>query len=110
MKIPMKATKAMTYATRRLKADDEFQATRRDARVLNAIGRATYATRDVVAAPSKRDPLDHDGDGRKGGSKKPEQTGELPGLRAEYEKAVGKRPFMGWDADTLREKIAEAKD
>lgn len=32
---------------------------------------------------------------------------DLGSLREEYETAVGKRPFMGWDADTLRAKMAE---
>lgn len=30
-------------------------------------------------------------------------------LRDTYEKVVGKRPFMGWDAETLAAKIAEAR-
>lgn len=34
---------------------------------------------------------------------------DLTELRAEYERAVGKRPFHGWDAETLRAKIAEAE-
>lgn len=38
-----------------------------------------------------------------------EPANEIAALRAEYEAVVGKRPFMGWDADKLREKIAEAK-
>ncbi|MEO9230378.1 MAG: hypothetical protein ABI216_15740, partial [Devosia sp.] len=29
-------------------------------------------------------------------------------LRAEYEIVVGKKPFMGWQADELRKRIAEA--
>lgn len=33
---------------------------------------------------------------------------DMAELRAEYEKVFGKRPYMGWDARTLREKIAEA--
>ena len=32
---------------------------------------------------------------------------EMAELRAEYQRVVGKRPYMGWDADTLREKMAE---
>lgn len=56
-----------------------------------------------------RHPLDHDGDGRPGGSPKPEDTGDLATLRAEYAEAVGKRPFHGWDEATLRQKIAEAR-
>lgn len=39
----------------------------------------------------------------------PESHGEnLRALRAAYETKVGRRPFYGWDASTLREKIAEA--
>lgn len=30
-------------------------------------------------------------------------------LRADYEKVFGKKPFMGWKEDELREKIADAK-
>ena len=36
------------------------------------------------------------------------QDDELTDLRAQYQDAVGKRAYHGWDADTLREKIAEA--
>ncbi|WP_422366405.1 hypothetical protein [Pelagibius sp.] len=38
-----------------------------------------------------------------------QEDDDLAALRAEYEEAVGKKPFNGWDADTLREKIAAAK-
>ena len=41
--------------------------------------------------------------------KKPAADLAVSALREEYEAVVGKRPFMGWDADKLREKIAEAK-
>lgn len=41
-KIDLIASKAMTYATRRLVADDVFQASRRDARLLVAIGKAKF--------------------------------------------------------------------
>lgn len=39
---------------------------------------------------------------------KPAPSGddETTTLRAEYEAKAGKRPFMGWDADKLRDKIA----
>lgn len=87
--------KRSTYMTRALKAHDP-----RFARVLGKLG---YERSDMVAP----DPLDHDDDGRKGGSKK--QTGDdLAALRQAYKAKVGKRPFMGWDADALRAKIAEA--
>jgi len=52
------------------------------------------------------DPLDRDGDGKKGGSSKPPEADDLSTLRAEYHEKFGKRPFMGWDAATLREKLA----
>ena len=35
---------------------------------------------------------------------------DIAALREEYELALGKKPFMGWDVATLRAKIAEAKD
>lgn len=31
-----------------------------------------------------------------------------PALREEYKRVLGKKPFAGWNADKLREKIAEA--
>lgn len=62
---------------------------RRDASILQKLGRGTYMTRDMQAAEQRDDD-------------------ELSRLRAEYQDVVGKRPFHGWDADTLREKIAEA--
>ena len=33
---------------------------------------------------------------------------DLAAARADYEAKLGKKPFMGWDAKTLREKIAAA--
>lgn len=40
----------------------------------------------------------------------PENKGDdMAELRVEYERVIGKKPFMGWDADTLRQKITEAK-
>lgn len=54
----------------------------RYARVLSKLG---YERRDVVAEPD-----------------------ELALLRDEYKSLFGKKPFGGWDADKLREKIAEA--
>ena len=85
MKQKMKALKAMTYATRRLRAGDEFEASRRDARILAAIGRADYAP-------------------------DPEPVAPLADARAEYQAKIGKRPFHGWDIATIKAKIAEADD
>lgn len=60
----------------------------------------------IGSAESKPHPLDHDGDGKPGGSTAPEQTDDLPALRAKYQRVIGKRPFAGWSADVLKEKIA----
>lgn len=86
----MIAAKGFTYATRRLLPEDPFTArTRGDARALEALGKARYATRP--AEPGFTD------------------EAERPALRQKYEQALGKKPFAGWNAETLRAKIAEAK-
>lgn len=70
-----------SYFTRAMAAKD-----RRYARVFDKMG---YETTDLVPEePSKDDIAD---------------------LRETYEKVIGKRPFMGWDAAKLAEKIAAAK-
>lgn len=83
------ATKGLRYGTRRLQAEDTFSAKPRDARLLVAIGKARYATTDAVADDESQDD-------------------DLAELRATYQEKVGKRAYHGWDADTLRGKIAEA--
>jgi hypothetical protein len=50
MKVPMIATKALTYATRRLLPDDKFEASRTDARILSALGRARQITDEEAKA------------------------------------------------------------
>ena len=71
------------YMDRALKAKDQ-----RFARILGKLG---YERRDMVAAPEASDD-------------------DLSALRSEYQAAIGKKAFHGWDADTLRAKIAEAKE
>jgi ribosome-binding protein aMBF1 (putative translation factor) len=93
--------KSHSYMTRALRA--------RDPRFANILGKLGYERRDMTAAEVV-DPLDHDSDGRKGGSPKQEASDSLTALRAEYQEKVGKRPFHGWDEETLAAKIAEAKD
>lgn len=88
----MIATKDMTYATRRLQAGDEIQnVSGPNARLLTALGRARLVepgeTKEVKAEV---------------------QEDAKASLRAEYQRVFGKRAFNGWDADTLREKIAAA--
>lgn len=53
----------------------------------------------------KADPLDHDEDGKKGGSKPAEESDELAKLRSDYLEVVGKRAYHGWSAEELQEKI-----
>ncbi len=62
---------------------------RRYADILKKLNRGTYMTRDMQAAKQRDDD-------------------ELSRLRAEYQDFVGKRPFHGWDADMIRQKIAES--
>lgn len=81
------ATRSLTYATRRLKAGDYFTArSDKDARILVAIRKARSAPAREPGSVVESD---------------------LAALRSEYEAAIGKRPFMGWDAEKLREKLAE---
>ena len=75
-----------SYRDRALRARDP-----RFAQIFDKLG---YARRDMVSAPPRP---------------KPVKAEDLTALRAEYEAKVGKRPFMGWDAAKLREKIAAAK-
>ena len=61
----------------------------RDPRFARVLGKLGYEGRAMRAAPV---------------------VDEMAALRAEYEDLAGKRPFMGWDAETLRAKITEMKD
>lgn len=105
--VEMIATKRLKYGTRRLTAGDPFEARHdRDARLLIGIGKARYATRDMVADDTPKyvpvDPRRNSLDD----THRPAETDERPALRAEYEAKFGKRAFPGWSADVLREKLA----
>ena len=65
----------------------------RDPRFAKIAERMGYKRRDMAAET--------------GANEMAAETGanEMAALRAEYERAIGKRPFMGWDAGKLREKI-----
>ncbi|CDO34050.1 hypothetical protein [Novosphingobium sp. KN65.2] len=52
--------------------------------------------------------LDHDGDGKPGGSTAGEGD-DIDALRAEYKEVLGKNYFAGWDAAELRKRIDEHK-
>lgn len=116
--VEMIAAKAFRYNTGRVSVGDTFMATPSDARLLAAIGKARATdARD----PSRKLPppprqlveriaaFDHDRNGEPGGSSKPEPAADLKALRREYFETLGKRPFAGWNAVVLREKIAAAK-
>lgn len=45
------ATRRFVYGTRRLSADDSFNATNTDARILVGLGKAKYATRAIITPP-----------------------------------------------------------
>lgn len=83
--------KSNSYMDRALKARDP-----RYARILSKLG---YERRDMVAAPAPAPaPV----------AVEP-SADDMAALRVEYQAVIGKRPFLGWDAGTLREKIAAAK-
>lgn len=63
--------------------------------------------RRLAVQKKRRDPLDHDGDGKKGGAPKPDDDGDLASIRAAYEAKLGKKPFPGWSKETLLEKMAK---
>ena len=76
-------TKGSTYMDRAMRSADP-----RFARILGKLG---YQRSDMVSEADKAEE-------------------ELTELRTQYQEAVGKRAYHGWDANTLREKIAEASE
>ncbi len=100
------AKKAFSYRTRRLQPGDPFEAPEREARLLIGIKRAEAATVTAQDGRARHDPLDHDKNGRRGGSPKP--AGGLSAIRQEYFEKIGKRAFNGWDEAELRRRIDAA--
>lgn len=105
------ALKSLTYNTRRLLAGDEFMARPTDARLLIAIRKASDPNVRVTGSvpPPPKELL------KKVAATTPPASGdsgvpatELQELRTAYQTALGKKPFNGWDADTLRQKIEAA--
>lgn len=81
----LEATKSITYATRRLRAGDQFEPrSRSDERILIALKRARRVSGDAPA------PV----------------VDDLAELRAAYAEKFGKRPFNGWNAEALKAKLA----
>lgn len=119
------ANRNMTYATRRLKAGDEFVASAKDANVLVRLKRASEVPTALVqsaaafkvpppppkpvAQPaevaavtsSETPPVVHQA------AATSDRGDALTVARAEYEDVVGKRAFHGWDEQELRRRIAE---
>lgn len=126
------ALKPMRYGTRRLLPGDDFEATPAHGRLLVAIRKAADPLkREVgrVAAP-KASVLQKAAEATKQEGTEPDTTqppapaaaegattpatlhpaGEtIDTLRAEYLALVGKKPFNGWDIETLQAKIAQAR-
>lgn len=93
-------TKSGRYGTRMLTAGEPTIVSGPIAREMIALGRAT------AEKPKK---ISKVGDGaREHFTPLAAPVDERVALRAEYEAKLGKKPFGGWDADTLREKIDAA--
>lgn len=127
----MTASRSMKYGTRRLEAGDVFDVQNRHVKVLEAVKRAKVATGSVppmpaalktrvsrpvpTPAPAKPVPAEAEPVEPVADQAGEEQTGEavsedLTELRAEYERVIGRRPFMGWGGDVLRQKIVDAAE
>lgn len=97
----LRATKEFRYSTRRLLPGDVFEASSRDARLLLAVRKAEVVREPAIVPPPP-----------------PEVAAKIAAvvlppdlnvLRAEYEAVIGRKPFTGWGAEVLRNKIADAK-
>lgn len=125
----LKASKPLTYNTRRLQPGDVFEAKPRDGKILLASRKVSRVRDPVELEPPPADVAEQiaatvapspptaeapsqeaaTSSGEVGASDEASSAGDIAALRAEYEATLGKRPFMGWDAATLREKMAAAK-
>lgn len=84
-------TRSGRYGTRMLTAGEPMLVPGPLAREMIALGRATLEMKPKKAKPEPVAPVD-----------------ERIALRAEYEAKFHKKPFGGWSAELLREKIAAA--
>lgn len=97
MKLKMIALKPGRYGTRHLEAGEQFEIERKIARVYIAQKRAREMTNEEIPPQPKSAPKAVQTD---------DAANETADARADYERVVGRKPFYGWDAATLREKIA----
>lgn len=100
----LKAIKPTKYLTRRLLPGDVFEAD--DTRDGKIMAKILLATRKAIPhrEPGRIAPPPVELAAKIAAP----EADELAELRAEYQAKIGKRPFHGWDADTLREKITDA--
>lgn len=112
MKQKLVASRKMRYGTRRLLPGDVFEAPKRDAHILTKLKRAQPYVRPAAEIPPIPETVKARAATVAPQSKAPEpESTEDPrvALRAAYQEKTGKRAFHGWDAETLRAKIAEGQ-
>lgn len=90
------ALREVRYGGTTYRSGDAFEATDKDAGLLERIGKVTRGKvnanpTDLPAEPEV--------------SEEPAPLDEMAELRAAYQTQFGRRPFMGWDADELRERM-----
>lgn len=114
------ATKPFVYANRRMQAGDQFEPRNRaDRRLLIAMKRARpdegagspqaptpSPAPAPTPAPAPAPAADDSADGARAADSG--QVDERVALREQYKQKTGRKPFAGWDAETLRKKISEA--
>lgn len=107
MSIEMRAVKPLKYRTRRLLPEDDGREAdtfrvknMREAKVLVALKKAEF-----VGNPNVRVALD-DARAKVGLPPVSKDSETIAELREQYFEKMGKRPFNGWDAKTLKEKMA----
>lgn len=79
------AVRELRYAGRTIVPGESFDASEKDAKLLVAIGKARAAAGEAPRVPKTEE--------------------DIVALRGDYETMVGKRPFMGWSAETIRDKM-----
>lgn len=94
----LRATRELRYAGRSVCAGQTFEASERDAIVLQAAKRAEKAeVLNRTDLPKPAEPM-------------PAPADDRDELRAEYQTITGKKPFPGWDAAEIRRRMAMAAE
>lgn len=103
MSVELIAVKPLKYRTRMMVPGQNFRVkNEREARVLVHLKRA-----ERVDNADRYVALD-DARAKVGLPALSKVTEDINALRVEYLGKIGRRPFNGWDAETLKEKIASA--